>query len=310
MEKVNIFLTNTHEDIEFIARHPCYEEIDKVYFGIYFPNASCVKKFDTWENIVENFTLVSLWKLLAKMFPGCGVPKRGEFLFCWFRLSYIQYKICEKRQKNELVLQEKKSNFDNGLLSFLLNIDMLDDIQGKNKITSDPDRGQWNEDWDEKVLNEIYELFTLLADKNIENIPSFMDIILKLPNDRITVFCNKVMLFYVNNREKMSIVTIFLNSMKKVNWFLRDNNEPNIKFIAQHPHYVYISEIYRGVDFPNAWSVKEVESWKNVNQGATSIFLWKLLAKAFAGYGMPSKEVFLFFCVCCDACYEKHKINK
>ena len=311
MKKVNLFLKNTNEEIKFIAQHSCYSEIYKIYFGFCFPKASCVKKFDTWKNIVENITLVSLWKLLAKIFSGLGMPKRGEFLFSCFALVHKQHEICEKKQKNELSLQDKKLNFDDVFLSLLLNADVLNDTQGKNKIANDQEEGgdRRNEDWDEQVLNEIYELFTLLTDKNIENIPSFMDIILKLPNYKITVFCNQVILFYKNNEEKRSIVTIFLNSMKKVNEFLC-NNQTNIKFIAQHPYYVHISEVYRGINFPNRFNIQEVESWKEAIQDTTLMYLWKLLAEGFTGYGVPRKEMFFFFFSCCDAFYETHRINK
>ena len=309
MEKVSIFLTNTHEDIEFIAQHPFYTEIYKIYFEVCFPNASYVKKFDTWENIIENIRLVSLWKLLAKMFSSSGMPNRGGFLFSCFTLLHKQHKICGKKQQNELTLQEKKSNFDDVLLSLLLNTDVLNDAQGENKKINGQRVSRCNQDWDEQVLNEIYKLFMLLADKNIEDIPSFMDIILNIKNDKIIVFCNKVMLFYKNNEEKRSIVTIFLNFMKKVNEFLR-NNQTNIKFIAQHPYYVHISEVYRGINFPNRFDIQEVESWKEAIQDTTLMYLWKLLAEGFTGYGVPRKEMFFFFFSCCDAFYETHRINK
>ena len=307
MEEVNLFLMNTNEEIEFIARHPCYSEIYKIYFRVCFPSASCVKRFDTWENIVENITLVSLWKLLAKIFPGYGVPKRGEFLFHWFELSHKQHKIYEKNQVNELTLQEKKSNFDSVLLSSSLNIDMLNDVERRNQISHDQG-ARGSEVWNEKVIDKINALFTLLEDKKIEDIPSFMDIILQLNNDSIDVFCSKVMLFYANNGEKRAIVTIFLNSIKKVNLFLNNNSKKNIEWIAQHSHYLYISEVYRGVDFPNAHDIKAVESWKNIYKNRKLVFLWKVLAKVFSGYGVPSKEMFSFFCSCCDAFYEKNKI--
>ena len=298
IEKVNLFLMNTNEEIEFIARHPCYAEIYKVYYAVCFPSASCVKKFDTWENVVENITLVLLWKLLAKLFPGCGVPKRGTFLFDWFELSYKQHKICKKEQKNEFTLQEKKLNFDNAMLSLSFNTDMLNAPKIKNKIINNQ-RKTWIENWDEKIINKIHALLMLLENKNIEDIPSFMNIILQLKNNSIIIFCSNMMLFYLNNEEKKSIVTLFLNSMKKVNVFIHKNTKKNIKFIAQHPHYLYIVEVYRGVNFPDACDVKEIESWKEVTQEKTSIFLWKLLAKTCAGYGVPSKEMFLFLCSCC-----------
>ena len=308
MEKVNLFLTNNHEDIEFIARHPCYSEIYEVYYGVCFPNASCVKKFDTWENIIENITLVSLWKLLAKMFPCCGMPKKGTFIFHWFELSYKQYKICEKNHKNDFTLQEEKLNFDNAMLLLSLNTDMLSDVQRKNKVINNQSGSKrLEEDWDEKVINKIYELFRLLEDKNIKNIPSFMDIILKLRNDNIIIFCAKMILFYSKAKEKRSIVPIFLNSIKKVNLFLYYNTQKNIESIAQHPYYSYISEVYRGVNFPSSWHVNVVESWKNT-MNTKSIFLWELLVQVFAGYGIPQREMLFFFCSCCDA-FSKKKSN-
>ena len=307
MEEVKLFLMNTNEEIEFIARHPCYSEIYKICFGVCFPSASCVKRFDTWENIVENITLVSLWKLLAKIFPGYGVPKRGTFLFHWFELSHKQHKIYEKNQVNELTLQEKKSNFDRVFLSLSLNIDMLNDVERRNQISHDQG-GRGSEVWNEKVIDKINALFTLLEDKKIEDIPLFMDTILQLNNDSIDVFCSKVMLFYANNGEKRAIVTIFLNSIKKVNLFLNNNSKKNIEWIAQHSHYLYISEVYRGVDFPNAHDIKAVGSWKNIYKNRKLVFLWKLLAKVFAGYGVPSEEMFFFFYSCCDAFYEKNQI--
>ena len=305
MKKVNLFLTNTHEEIKFIARHPCYSEIYEIYFGICFPSASCVKKFDTWENIVENITLVSLWKLLAKMFPGSGMPKRGTFLFDLFTLSHKQHRICTKNQGSELMLQEKEPNFNHMLLSLSLNIGMLNDVQRKNKISNDQEE-QWSDTWDEKIINKIDELFLFLENKNIENIPSFMDVILKLRHNNIIIFCDKMRFFYSQAAEKRSIVLIFLNSIKKVRFFLHQNTEKNIAYIAQHPCYSYISEIYRGVDFPDGFDVQGVDSWQEAVQDITLMFLWKLLEKGFTGYGLPRKEMFFFFFSCCDAFYEKN----
>ena len=307
MKKVNIFLTNNHENIEFIAQHPYYSDIYKIYFGVYFPSASCVKKIDTWENIVENITLISLWKLLAKMFPGSGVPKKGTFLFDWFTLLDKQHRICEKNKKNEFTLQEKKLNFDNAVESLSFNTDMLNDPKRKNKITNDP-KEICSEVWNEKIMDTIDELLTLLIGKNIEDIPSFIDVILKITNCQIIVFCNKVMLFYKNNGEKRSIVIIFLNSMEKVTWFIHNKNKKDIKLIAQHPHYVHISEVYRGVNFPDAFDIEKIELWKKMVQDVTSMFLWKLLAQVFVGYGMPSQEIFFFFYSCYDVFYKKNQI--
>ena len=307
IEKVNLFLMNTNEEIEFIARHPCYSKIYEVYFGVGFPSVPCVKKFDTWEKVVKNITLVSLWKLLAEIFPGYGAPKRGTFLLHCCELSYKQHNICEKNQVNELTLQEKKSNCDNVLLALSLNIDTLNKVKRINKISNDAWRKR-SDVWDEKVIDTINTLLTFLAYKNIENIHSFMDIILKLSNYHIGVFCSKVRLFYENSEEKRAIVIIFLNSIEKVGLFLYENNKKNIKFIAQHSQYPYISEVYRGVNFPNLRDVEIVDLWENSNKNKPIIFLWKLLAMAFSGYGMPSKEMFFFFCFCCEAIFKKNKI--
>ena len=317
MKKVNLFLRNTNEEIEFIARHPCYSEIYEIYFGVCFPSASCVKKFDTWKNIVENITLVLLWKLLAKMFPGSGVPKKGTFLLHWFTLSHKQHKIFEKKHGSELTLQEKGPNFDNVLLSLLLNTDMLNDSKRKNKISNDQEEKLsedwnegWNKDWSKKIINKVSDLWVLLENKNVEDIPSFMNVMLKLNSNNIIIFCDKIIFFYSKADEKRSIVPIFLNTMKNMRLFLHKNTKKNIEFIAQHPYYSYISEVYRGVNFPDAFDVSKIELWKEVAQDTTSIFLWKLLAKAFVGYGVPSKEMFFFFCSCCDAFYEKNEIPK
>ena len=255
VEDLELFANYKNKNIKFIAKHPYYAQIEKIYHYCGFPFAPTVQGVETWINLNKGMTLSWLWEHLSDYFEGYEIPEKTNF-----------FSIFAKYKENTMFFYEFNQ--------CVPNIISGDNFCVKTK----------------KKLHIFLMHFFLKKNKIIY---SLCLIINQMTEYELLLFIDKVRCFYENISQKDSALSNFITNYEKAKKFIRYKNR-DIKFIAKHPCYSYLMEIYCKCEFPPVDVVKEVDSWIYLHSGLTLEQLWKNFLKYFKAKGIP-KEQLLFF---------------